>query len=108
MGRRNRGPEGQERWAKIRKLLQLSGVSSMRIYRTCSKKQSRGLLRLHKVFKFPSVERGTYDRLKCNAKHQIYPLIGDKVVGDITPADIKGVLNHWMNGGYTYTTVKKV
>ncbi len=61
-----------------------------------------------KVFKFPSVERGTYDRLECTAKHQIYPLIGDKIVGDITPADIKSVLNHWMAEGYAYTTVKKV
>ncbi len=61
-----------------------------------------------KVFKFPSVERGTYDRLECTAKHQVYPLIGDKIVGDITPADIKTVLNHWMNEGYAYTTVKKV
>ncbi len=60
------------------------------------------------VFKFPSVERGTYDRLECTAMHQIYPLIGHKVVGDITSADIKAVLNHWMNEGYAYTTVKKV
>lgn len=61
-----------------------------------------------RVFKFPSVERGTYDRLECTARHQIYPLIGDKVVGDITSADIKAVLNHWMSEGYAYTTVKKV
>ena len=61
-----------------------------------------------RVFKFPSVERGTYDRLECTARHQIYPLIGHKVVGDITSADIKAVLNHWMNEGYAYTTVKKV
>ena len=61
-----------------------------------------------RVFKFPSVERGTYVRLECTAKHQICPLIGGKVVGDIIPSDIKGVLNHWMNGGYAYTTVKKV
>lgn len=61
-----------------------------------------------RMFKFPSVERGTYDRLECTAKHQIYPLIGSKVVGDITSADIKAVLNHWMNEGYAYTTVKKV
>ena len=54
------------------------------------------------------MERGTYDRLECTAKHQIYPLIGNKVVGDITSADIKAVLNHWMNKGYAYTTVKKV
>lgn len=60
-----------------------------------------------RVFKFPSVERGTYDRLECTARHQIYPLIGQKVVGDITSSDIKAVLNHWMNEGYAYTTVKR-
>jgi len=59
------------------------------------------------VFKFPSVERTTYDRCECTAEHQIYPLIGNKPVGDITAADLKGVLNHWMNKGYAYTTVKK-
>ena len=48
------------------------------------------------VFKFPSVERTTYDRYEATAKHQIYPLIGDKIVGNITSADIKKVLNHWM------------
>ena len=58
-----------------------------------------------RVFKFPSVERGTYDRLECTAK---YPILGGKVVGDITSADIKALLNHWMNEGYAYTTVKKV
>ena len=61
-----------------------------------------------RVFKFPSVERGTYDRLECTAKYQIYPILGGKVVGDITSADIKALLNHWMNEGYAYTTVKKV
>ncbi len=59
------------------------------------------------VFKFPSVEQTTYDRSECSAKNQIYPLLGDKVVGDITAADIKHLLNHWMNKGYAYTTVKK-
>ena len=29
------------------------------------------------------------------------------MVGDITVADIKNLLNHWINKGYTYTTVKK-
>ena len=61
-----------------------------------------------RVFKFPSVDRGTYDRLECTAKHQIYPILGNKVIGDITSADIKALLNHWMNEGYAYTTVKKV
>ena len=61
-----------------------------------------------KVFKFPSVERGSYDRLECTAKHQVYPLLGNKIVGDVTSADIRKLLNHWMNEGYAYTTVKKV
>ena len=60
------------------------------------------------VFKFPSVERTTYDRCECTVAHQIFPLLGEKVVGDITAADLKEVLNHWMGEGYAYTTVKKV
>ena len=59
------------------------------------------------VFKFPSVEQTTYDRCECSAKNQIYPLIGEKAVGDITAADIKNLLNYWMHKGYAYTTVKK-
>ena len=47
-----------------------------------------------KVFKFPSIERGSYDRLECTAKHQIYPILGKKVVGDVTSADIRKLLNH--------------
>ncbi len=60
-----------------------------------------------RVFKFPSVERTTYDRCECSAKNQIYPLLGNKVVGDIKASDIKNLLNYWMNKGYAYTTVKK-
>jgi len=60
------------------------------------------------VFKFPSVERTTYDRCGCTLEHQIFPLLGEKVVSDITAADLKEVLNHWMNQDYAYTTVKKV
>ena len=66
------------------------------------------LTRWLQVFKFPSVERTTYDRLECTVQHQVFPLIGEKIVGDITAADLKSVLNHWMNQGYAYTTVKKV
>ena len=61
-----------------------------------------------RVFKVPSIERGSYDRLECTAKHKVYPLLGQKVVGDITSADIQKLLNHWMVKGYAYTTVKKV
>ena len=60
------------------------------------------------MFKFPSVERTTYDRLECTAKNQLYAIIGDKIVGNIKASDIKQLLNHWMNEGYAYTTVKKV
>ena len=66
------------------------------------------LTRWLQVFKFPSVERTTYDRLECTAQHQVFPLIGEKIVSDITAADLKSVLNHWMEEGYAYTTVKKV
>ena len=59
------------------------------------------------VFKFPSVEQTTYDRCECSAKNQIYPLLGEKAVGDITAVDIKNLLNYWMHKGYAYTTVKK-
>ena len=54
------------------------------------------------------MERTTYDRLECTAQHQMFPLIGEKIVSDITAADLKSVLNHWMEEGYAYTTVKKV
>lgn len=60
------------------------------------------------VFKFPSVERTTYDRNECVARHQVYPILGKKVVGDITSADVKKLLNHWMTEGYAYNTVRQV
>ena len=59
------------------------------------------------VFKFPSVEQTTYDRAECTARNQIYPLLGEKVVGNITAADIKIMLNKLMHTGLAYTTVKK-
>lgn len=59
------------------------------------------------IFKFPSVEQTTYDRAECTAKNQVYPILGDKVVGNITAADVKNLLNHWMNKGLAYSTVKK-
>ena len=43
------------------------------------------LTRWLQVFKFPSVKRTTYDRLECTAQHQVFPLIGDKIVGTSPP-----------------------
>ncbi len=60
------------------------------------------------VFKFPSVERTTYDRLECTAKNHVYPELGSKVVSTIKAADIKKLLNDRMSQGYAYTTVKKI
>ena len=48
------------------------------------------------VFKYPSVEHTTYDRLECTAKNQIYPFLGDRVVSTIKAADIKKLLNSRM------------
>ena len=59
-----------------------------------------------RVYKYPEVERTTYDRYECTAEHQIYPYIGNKPVGDVTPADIKKLLTKHMNNGYAFTTSK--
>ena len=59
------------------------------------------------ISKFPTVEQTTYDRAEATAKNQIYPAIGDKVVGNITATDIKNLLNNLMNKGLAYSTVKK-
>ena len=68
----------------------------------------KSMQRWLEVFKMPSIERTTYDRYECTARNQIYPALGDKLVEDITAADIKSLLNRMMNDGYAYTTVKKV
>ena len=68
----------------------------------------KSMQRWLEVFKMPSIERTTYDRYECTARNQIYPALGDKLVEDITAADIKSLLNKMMNDGYAYTTVKKV
>ena len=46
--------------------------------------------------------------VECTVGHQIFPLLGKKIVGGITTADLKEVLNCWMGEGYAYTTMKKV
>ena len=60
------------------------------------------------VFKYPTVQRTTYDRYDMTAKHQIYPSLGDKPVGDITSADIMKVLNEAMTKGMSYSSTKKI
>ena len=59
------------------------------------------------VFKYPTVQRTTYDRYDMTDKHQIYPSLGDKPVGDITSADIMKILNEAMMKGMSYSSTKK-
>ncbi len=59
------------------------------------------------IFKFPSVEQTTYDRAECTAQNQVYPILCDKVVGDMVAADIKNLLNHLIYKGLSFSTVKK-
>ena len=61
-----------------------------------------------RVFKFPNVERTSYDRLECTARCLVFPHLGDKAVGDVTSADIQKLLNRMAEDGYAYTTAKKV
>ena len=59
------------------------------------------------VFKYPTVERTTYDRIENTAKNHIYPTLGIKIVSNIKAVDIKKILNEQMMNGYAFTTVKK-
>ncbi|MBQ8539235.1 MAG: site-specific integrase [Ruminococcus sp.] len=59
------------------------------------------------VFKYPTVERTTYDRIENTAKNHIYPALGKKIVSNIKAVDIKKILNEQMMNGYAFTTVKK-
>ena len=59
------------------------------------------------VFKYPTVEHTTYDRIECTAKNHIYPALGKKIVSTIKAVDIKKILNKQMMNGYAFTTVKK-
>ena len=59
------------------------------------------------IFKFPSVQRTTYDRYEYSAETMIFPLLGDKIVKDVTSADIKGLFSAWMEKGYAYSSARR-
>lgn len=71
--------------------------------KTLKESMSKWLL----IFKYPSVARATYDSNEGTAKNYIYPLIGDKLIGDITAVELKSILTNMMNKGYAHSTVKK-
>ena len=73
----------------------------------CNKPLKESMQNWLEVFKYPSLQRTTYDRYEVSAKYQIYPAIGNKPVGDITGADIKKLLNGIMMQGLSFSTAKK-
>ena len=90
------------RWIGLVRYKDEFGVTQRKSFSSKKKKTLQA-----KVYKYPEVERTTYDRYECTAEHQIYPYIGNKPVGDVTPADIKKLLTKHMNAGYAFTTSKK-
>lgn len=66
-----------------------------------------GIKQYLQVFKFPSVERTTYDRNEQLLNNQIKSYLGDKVVSCITAVDIKNLINQLTLKGYSFSTVKQ-
>ena len=60
-----------------------------------------------KVFKYPTIQRSTYDGYEANARNYIFPHMGKIRVKDITPIIIKRLFNTMMERGLTYSTTQK-
>ena len=84
---------------KFREQADLEKVSNQRL--------SQAMQEWLEVFKFPSVRRVTYDRDEQVFNKQIKPALGNKVVSDITAADIKKMLTDITNNGYSFSTMKQ-
>ena len=61
-----------------------------------------------KIFKYPAVERTSYDRYECTARCHIYPTLGSKIVGSIRAAHVKALITQKMADNYSYSTVLKI
>ena len=59
------------------------------------------------MFKYPNVERVTYDRNEQIYKNQIVPYMGKLIVSNITGADIKRLISTLTEKGYSFSTVKQ-
>ena len=59
------------------------------------------------VFKYPALQRTSYDRLEVTAVSQIYPKLGNIPIGKITIEDIQNTLNDVMVSGLSYSTARK-
>lgn len=65
------------------------------------------LLNYLQVFKYPNVERVTYDSNEQIYKNQIVPYMGKLIVSNITGADIKRLISTLTDKGYSFSTVKQ-
>ena len=59
------------------------------------------------VFKYPTIQRNTYDGYESNARNYIFPHMGVQKVRDITPIKIKRLFNAMMERGLAYSTTQK-
>ena len=59
------------------------------------------------VFKYPALQRTSYDRLEVTAVAQIYPKLGNKAINKITIEDIQNTINDVMISGLSYSTARK-
>ena len=66
------------------------------------------LLNYLQVFKYPNVERVTYDRNEQIYKNQIVPYMGKLIVSNITGADIKRLISTLTDKGYADGCYKRV
>ena len=59
------------------------------------------------AFKYPALQRTSYDRLEVTAVSQIYPKLGNIPIGKISIEDIQNTLNDVMISGLSYSTARK-
>ena len=59
------------------------------------------------VFKYPALQRTSYDRLEVTAVAQIYPKLGNIPIGKISIEDIQNTINDVMVSGLSYSTARK-
>ena len=59
------------------------------------------------VFKYPALQRTSYDRLEVTAVAQIYPKLGNIPIGKITIEDIQNTINDVMISGLSYSKARK-
>ena len=58
------------------------------------------------IFRYPSVEKATFDRQESIINLYIIPKIGEKIVAEITAGDLNNLLTDMMYQGYSHATVK--